>query len=417
MLTFGAFFICSFYFIIRTRKHLNNLTKVFNVVAICLCAISIINIVRCNIEQNFAFKEAEGRVSSGANTVNSEKRDELPDIYYIILDRYASASSLKDFFNYDNSEFMNYLSSRGFYVASQSKSNYLQTFHSLASSLNMEYLDRLGNISKRKTNSSIYLIRMLQDYKVSRFLKSQGYKIIHIGPWWSPAIGKGHADVKFTLYPMPNLLLSLYATSMLYHITERLGILNHYYLMLKWKEIPYYFDRLAEIPNIKEPTFVFAHLLITHEPYVFGRNGEFLSLRKVNKRSEREDYLDQLIFANSKVKALINKLLSNSRNPPVIILQSDEGPYPPGTKTPNYKWLQASKQELKEKMGILNAYFLPNIDKSVLYSTITPVNSFRIVFNLYFNTNLALLPDESYIHECNNSYKFFNVTYKLKEGP
>lgn len=34
------------------------------------------------------------------------------------------------------------------------------------------------------------------------------------------------------------------------------------------------------------------------------------------------------------------------------------------------------------------------VDKSILYPSITPVNSFRLIFNLYFNTQYELLPDD-----------------------
>ena len=110
-------------------------------------------------------------------------------------------------------------------------------------------------------------------------------------------------------------------------------------------------------------------------------------------------------------------MLLNSEVPPIIILQADEGPFPPRLKLIQ-DWAQATGKELKIKMGILNAYYLPGIDKNVLYPSITPVNSFRIVFNLYFNINFELLPDESYVYSVyadeRGPYKFTNVTNKLR---
>ena len=65
-------------------------------------------------------------------------------------------------------------------------------------------------------------------------------------------------------------------------------------------------------------------------------------------------------------------------------------------------------------MGILNAYYLPDVGQSVLYPSITPVNTFRVIFNLYFNTNYELLPDKSYVHEDETHlYKFTEVNDKL----
>lgn len=51
-------------------------------------------------------------------------------------------------------------------------------------------------------------------------------------------------------------------------------------------------------------------------------------------------------------------------------------------------WMQIAK--------ILNAYFLPGDRTTSLYPTITPVNSFGIIFNKCFGTAYALVPDVSY---------------------
>ncbi|GAH89143.1 unnamed protein product, partial [marine sediment metagenome] len=140
----------------------------------------------------------------------------------------------------------------------------------------------------------------------------------------------------------------------------------------------------------------------------------FLTEEEDRKRSRIQNYVNQLIFVNKKIEILIDKLLSNSQVPPIIILQADEGPYPPGRST---DWEQMSKAELRQKMKILNAYYLPNADKDVLYPSITPVNSFRLIFNLYFGTDFELLPDESYVHpDDHHPYKFFNVTDKLRQN-
>jgi hypothetical protein len=48
------------------------------------------------------------------------------------------------------------------------------------------------------------------------------------------------------------------------------------------------------------------------------------------------------------------------------------------------------------RMSILNAYYVNEETKKDLYETITPVNSFRIIFNHYFGTNYPLLEDLSY---------------------
>jgi hypothetical protein len=48
------------------------------------------------------------------------------------------------------------------------------------------------------------------------------------------------------------------------------------------------------------------------------------------------------------------------------------------------------------RMSILNAYYVNEQAKQDLYPTITPVNTFRVIFNHYFGTTYPLLEDLSY---------------------
>ena len=76
-----------------------------------------------------------------------------------------------------------------------------------------------------------------------------------------------------------------------------------------------------------------------------------------------------------------------------------------------YDWRQASQDELREKFGILNALYLPGVTPSGLHPAMTPVNTFRIVFNAYFGTRMELLPDRSFaaVNEF-KPYEFFEIT-------
>jgi hypothetical protein len=101
-------------------------------------------------------------------------------------------------------------------------------------------------------------------------------------------------------------------------------------------------------------------------------------------------YINQLQYLNKKMLSAIDTLLAESDTPPVIIIQGDHGP-----------WLQPKDRHV----WILNAYYLPgNNDK--LYKTISPVNSFRVVFNSYFGGNYELLEDVSYYSPVPKIYNF-----------
>jgi len=159
----------------------------------------------------------------------------------------------------------------------------------------------------------------------------------------------------------------------------------------------------------------FAHMLIPHDPYVFDRDGNYLTATQSGKRTPEVNFVDHVVFANKQAEALIDQLLSASEIAPIIILQADEGPHIPRGTDRSSKWNAASEEELLAvKARILNAYYLPGVKKDALYQSISPVNSFRVLFNLYFNTNLELLPDKVYGHEQDRPYAFCDITDKVR---
>ncbi|MFC1736984.1 hypothetical protein ACFL1X_12780, partial [Candidatus Hydrogenedentota bacterium] len=117
----------------------------------------------------------------------------------------------------------------------------------------------------------------------------------------------------------------------------------------------------------------------------------------------RKQYIDQLVFVTRKTQETIDAILANSERPPIIILQSDHGPG--STLT----WDKPEETNFHERLSILNAYYLPNEGDERLYENISPVNSFRVVLNRYFNTDLELLDDKSYFSTWPKPYKFIPV--------
>jgi hypothetical protein len=145
-------------------------------------------------------------------------------------------------------------------------------------------------------------------------------------------------------------------------------------------------DKLKSIPDKPGHQFVFAHLVIPHPPYSFGPNGEAISFNDGAPVEERiKAYTDQVLFINHEILEVVDAILSKSEPPPVIIIQGDHGPLPDIAFSGD------------EKMPILNAYYLPGTEaQKNLYPSITPVNTFRVILNSYFDQNLPLLNDVSY---------------------
>jgi hypothetical protein len=132
------------------------------------------------------------------------------------------------------------------------------------------------------------------------------------------------------------------------------------------------FEGVTENPEKK---FVYMHIAAPHGPFVLSSTGEFSPTS-----DESIGYINSVQYLNKQAMLLIDDILKNSKTPPVIILQGDHG------------WgLTKQTRNL-----ILNAYYLPGVGKTQVYDTITPVNSFRMIFNSYFGGQFNNLEDLSY---------------------
>ncbi len=74
------------------------------------------------------------------------------------------------------------------------------------------------------------------------------------------------------------------------------------------------------------------------------------------------------------------------------------------------QWEHPTDLAIRERMSILNAYYFPGRESDLLYESITPVNTFRIVFNEYFDGQYPLLEDRNYFASWLAPYKFTDVT-------
>lgn len=353
------------FLILRSHRSFSIVTKFLSVTTVALIIISLVSIGVYQV----GMPKSVSRGTSGELTYNGTP----PDIYYIILDEYVRDDALKEIYDYDN-KLTAYLISKGFYIASESCSNYWMSVPSMASALNMEYIDEAKYGYGEK-------LEMLQNSKVSQLLKSIGYHYIFVT---SGALEKGverYAELCISQQDIFGIKISKFAIYLIQITPLRpftLEFVGH-----DWREgILYCFDEIARIPDIEAPTFTFAHIVCPHTPFVFDRKGnpiEYLGILPLEEH--RKQYLDQLIFLNKKVESLVEEILLNSSIPPIIILQGDHG-------------LRHHDEDRKWKYAILNAYHLPDRGTQLLYPTIYPINSFRVIFNYYFGTDYELLEDK-----------------------
>jgi hypothetical protein len=398
--------------ICRRLDDTREVTRFLNIVAIVLVLLPGFHIISFTLQNIGDARMSLFQQEDTSQTSNVAAREQWPDIYYIIVDGYGRADVLAEVYSHDNSEFLDFLTDRGFYMASNSHSNYSQTALSLSSSLNYRYINTLSDKLGRESNSRAPLDGLIKDNRVHVFLGDQGYQTVAFTSGYSYTEMRD-ADLYITAYGNLNSFESTLLTNSMAVVWLNKKNVDNYR-----RRIINNLKMLGHMSDVRSPKFVFAHIIAPHPPFMFGPNGEVIGPKKVDLsdgshwQGDRNEYIDgyrgQLVYLNQLLEKAIDGILANSETDPIIILQGDHGP------GAFLNWESVEDTCLKERMSILNAYHLPGNGAQQLYASITPVNSFRVVFDTYFDANLGLVKDEVYFSLWDRPYDFIKVTDQLE---
>jgi len=327
--------------------------------------------------------------------VENVKQNDMPDIYYIVLDEYAGIQTLKNKFNFDNSEFYNYLSEKGFFISSKSYSSYPYTILSIPSSLNMQYLDFNNNEITESAEIESQIRYITDNNLVMKNLSENKYYIVSFFAG-SEAIGHN------------NLIDEKICGENYFSSHDVAKIFPEERLKEKRNEILCTFEKMVEIKNrINQPIFVYTHFSLPHDPFVLNHNGELQIFEETNLNYEKskEAYIQQLKFANKMSIKVIDEILSDTDRDSIIIIQSDHG------ERTKIDWTNPTEQMIKQGLNNINAIYFPNRHEGLAYDKISNVNSFRIIFNEYFNAEFKLLEDKYFWMESGKpEFKITDVT-------
>jgi hypothetical protein len=340
-----------------------------------------------------------------------------PDIYHFIFDRYGSAETLSRVYGIDR-RIDGFLAERGFYVATESFSNYQKTGQSLASTFHMDYLDVLAESPIRDGGNWGPIFAMLDDHRVGRFLRARDYRHLQFGSWWAGTHRSSAADENhphgFSEFGMQHLRRTMLRP--LFHALPR----TPFTMRLDWdnaqcQRVARQVEQIKRIGVRDDPVYVFAHILVPHGPFVFAPDGRCLTQREAAARGDWQGYIDQIAYADRIIEDVVATLQERDGPPPIILIQADEGPVE--ARDNRIPWQEAPSEELRVKLGILNAVYFPGGDYDLLRSDVTPVNSYRMLFNTYFGTEFPILADRIFAFPDDLTlYEYHDVTDRVRNG-
>jgi hypothetical protein len=329
-----------------------------------------------------------------------------PDIYFIVLDGYARADVLRKYYGFDNEPFLSALRQHGFAVQDASTGNYYWTDLSLPSMLNHDYLPALLGPVSEKTVNRRGVYELIRDNSVARFLRARGYRFVQLQSTWGATGANPHADEFINCSSgvfRDDYLRALAQSTWLYVVSSRASQqlaschLNN-------------FERLGGLGDDPGPKFVFAHILPPHHPYLFDRDGKVLSHARLSEQfdfqermwSQREPYIEQLEFVNARILEVVRRLIGDSAQAPVIVLQSDHGPSLGDYEAPERRRI---------RFATFSAVLLPGAPDGWMPGDVTAVNLFPEILNRVFDAGLPLREPRYFTSE-------FEYPFRLREvGP
>jgi hypothetical protein len=329
------------------------------------------------------------------NNVTLTQNSNSPNILHIVLDGYAGDYALSKVFEYDNTVFLDSLKSLGFQISrSNSQSNYSQTHLSLASMLNMTYLDSLVP----KTGSDRFeTYSLMRNSAAGKLLQDMGYLYYHFDSGWGGNKKSDIADFnrsgfsKIPSYLQLFFYKSAFSKIAFFRGRKAVGIINSLQNV----------DEILQSKG-KQPHYILLHLMLPHPPYVFSADFQEIKNSNVLEHGDiwlnKQTYITAVKASNAMIFQFVKrKFMKSDPENLIIVINSDHGSH---YSVSNGATDVESKQE-----RMSNITFVYNSGINVDFVS-SPVNLYRVLFNDLFNASYDTLPHKSFYSSYENPYEF-----------
>ena len=270
----------------------------------------------------------------------------------------------------------------------------------------MNYLEGVFNHISPDWTDRTRIARLSNEAEALRVLRQRGYKIVLFHSGYASVESINPDVTRSAGWVVDEFSQGLLDTTVIPYLSLRRGLSAKYHT--RRKDVLFAMEHLGDTSDFGGPALVIAHIVSPHEPFLFGANGEEISIsgETCSKDVYKQAYRDQLVYVNRSILPAIDRILANSKRPPVIVLTADHGPcaaFASGSRT-------QTDLGMRERFSILNAYYFPKGKPESLHESVSSVNTFRIIFNHCLGMDYELLEDRSFLSSEARPYDLVEVT-------
>ena len=347
---------------------------------------------------------------NGQRVVAGGVREEHPDIYFILLDTYARADVLSDRYGFDNRPFLGALEERGFDVASGSHSNYVVTWDSVPSLLNMAQMpDLVAGLASDSRPRGAITRQLVNESAGLDLLRRHGYDIVAFNAGFEQ-VAIREADVFYDGSELNELEFQTLRFLGVGRVATALfpdAVSSHMRSRLEWA-----FDTIGSLAAVRSdvPRFVFGHVSCPHAPWVFGPGDSAVAVSNLDTLyadtpqftgKSREDtiagYVAMTEACNRRTVAAVDRILATSARPPVILVFSDHGAS-----------LDITSANAEERLRNLFAAYTPD-HPNLFPDDHTLVNTLPILSGAYLSEDVRRAPEQAWFERPDRPLEYVRI--------
>lgn len=320
--------------------------------------------------------------------VDSVNKKNAPNIYYMIFDEYAGPTNLKKYYNFDNAEFMNYLTEKKFNISRTSfNQESTDTCTVIPNLLNLKYTveDSMPQLERLEYLQSPYIYDLMEflGYDINTasfptFLNDERSRSSYSGG-------------------------SVFETKAGYFILEN-SIFIHWYrknketsengvdrTTLTFGEIlietmDYYKTFAEDSKRLSKPQFNLGYFQAPHIDFYFTEDGSTVPYERCQIWEDQSIYLGYMKWTNHKIEEIIDNILKNDPKA-IIIIQSDHGArYVRHGREQGYS---TEGLDPKFEKNILNCVYYKG--KTLDIEGLSGINTVRTILNEQYGTKLKMV--------------------------